>query len=70
MLNIETVVVEKGLCLVGSEDDDGCPQRNPEDSVQRLFGKVVYKKNGDDFLAIIVMGDETWLHHFEPKAKR
>jgi hypothetical protein len=25
---------------------------------------------GDDFLARIVTGDETWLHHIEPETKR
>ena len=37
MLNIETVAVEKGIGEVGSEGVDGCPQRNPESSVQRAF---------------------------------
>jgi hypothetical protein len=29
-----------------------------------------YENGGDDFLARIVMGDETWLHHFQPEIKR
>lgn len=29
-----------------------------------------YEDGGDDFLARIVTGDETWLHHFEPETKR
>jgi histone-lysine N-methyltransferase SETMAR len=29
-----------------------------------------YGNGGDDFLARIVTGDETWLHHFEPETKR
>ena len=33
-----TVAVEKHLCQVGSEDvEDGCPQRNPENSEQQTF---------------------------------
>ena len=40
MGNTETVVVEKGLCQMDSEDVDGCPQRNLENSVQRTFGTV------------------------------
>jgi hypothetical protein len=29
-----------------------------------------YEAEGDDFLTTIVMGDETWIHHFEPETKR
>ena len=29
-----------------------------------------YEVECDDFLYTIVMGDETWIHHFEPDAKR
>ena len=29
-----------------------------------------YGNGGDDFLARIVTGDETWLHHFSPETKK
>jgi histone-lysine N-methyltransferase SETMAR len=29
-----------------------------------------YEAEGDNFLSIIVTGDETWIHHFEPETKR
>jgi hypothetical protein len=28
-----------------------------------------YDAAGDRFLERIVMGDETWIHHFEPESK-
>ena len=37
MQNIETVAVEKGLCQVGSEDVDGCPQRNSTRMMEMIF---------------------------------
>jgi len=29
-----------------------------------------YRRQKDDFLASIVTGDETWVHHYEPESKR
>lgn len=29
-----------------------------------------YENEGEDFLERIVIGDETWVHHFEPESKR
>jgi len=29
-----------------------------------------YREEGDNFLQQIVTGDETWIHHYEPKSKR
>jgi hypothetical protein len=31
---------------------------------------VHYCKEGDNFLQRIVMGDETWVHHYQPDTKR
>ena len=68
MQNIETVTVEKSMCQVDSQDVDGCPLRNPENREQRTFGTV--REGGNDFLAIIVTGNKTWMHHSEPGTKR
>ena len=35
------LLLKKGLCQVGSEDVDGCPQSNPENNVHRNFGTVL-----------------------------
>ena len=40
MHSAETDAVEKDLCQVGSEDVDGCPQSNPENSMQQTSGMV------------------------------
>ena len=29
-----------------------------------------YRIEGNDFLSLIIMGDETWVHHFTPETKR
>jgi hypothetical protein len=29
-----------------------------------------YDAEGDNFLSTIVIGDETWIHHFKPETKR
>ena len=29
-----------------------------------------YREEGDQFLLIIVTGDESWIHHFDPEEKR
>jgi hypothetical protein len=29
-----------------------------------------YHAEGEDFLAHIVLGDETWVHYYEPESKR
>lgn len=35
---------------------------------QRLLDR--YNNEGDGFLRIMVTGDETWVHHYEPESKR
>jgi len=29
-----------------------------------------YREEGDNIMQQIVIGDETWIHHYEPKSKR
>jgi hypothetical protein len=29
-----------------------------------------YEAVGESFLSLIITGDETWIHHFEPETKR
>ena len=38
------------------------------DSCQQNLDR--YDKEGDAFLDIIITGDETWVHHYEPECKR
>jgi hypothetical protein len=37
--------------------------------VQRVF-LAQYHADGEEILACIVMGDETWLHYYEAESKR
>ena len=67
MQNIETVIVEKGLCHVDSRILTDAYKQTRKTVCSELLEK--YENGGDDFLARTVAEDETWSDHFESETK-
>ena len=55
------------LCMMGPKESHRIEQR---DVLKSANGFCTTGAGGGQFLERIVMGDETWIHHYKPETKR
>jgi hypothetical protein len=67
MQNVEWNGLFESLCLVGPLTVDRFRQGTAQDHFCGTFGMVWWWQ---DFVAHVMTGNETWLHHFKPETKR